>query len=40
MNWVIDSFETDKHLSGGKRSVWVTYKHTQLSIYKIEKEVW
>lgn len=40
MSWVIDSFETDKHLFGGKRLVWVTYKHTKLSIYKIEKEVW
>lgn len=40
MNWITDSFETDKHISGGKRSVWVTYKHNTLSIYKIIKEVW
>lgn len=40
MNWVIDSFYTDSHLSGGKRSVWVTYRHNDLSIYKIEKELW
>lgn len=40
MNWIIDSFETDKHFSGGKREVWVTYRDSKLSIYKIEKEIW
>lgn len=40
MNWIISSFETDKHLSGGKRSVWVTYKHTKISVYRTQREVW
>ena len=40
MNWVVYCFETYKHLSGGRRFVWVTYKHAGLSIYKIQKEVW
>lgn len=40
MNWVVASFETDKHLSGGKRSVWVVYKHTTIPIYRTQKEIW
>lgn len=34
------SHETESHLSGGLRYVWVTYKHKSLDIYKIEKELW
>lgn len=40
MKWSVDKLETDSHISGGRRIVWVTYKHTQLGIYKIQRETW
>lgn len=40
MNWEVYNFETISHISGGRRIVYVTYKHTNLSIYRYKKEVW
>jgi len=40
VSWILDGFETDKHLSGGKRLVCRPYKHTKLPIYRIEKKIW